>query len=220
MSKLSPRDIALIAMFAALVAVLGMPGGISFFGSVPITAQTLGFMLAGCLLGAKRGALSVIVFDLLLAAGLPIGAGGHGGLAVLTGPSGGYLLGAIPGVFLTGYLVGRFGRRNLLGLIAASVLGCMVVVYLIGVPFSAWRLGSGLLGVAQASLQFLPGDAAKCVIAALITTTVVRAYPPIEQITGGKPTQPAPTQPAEPAEPAPTQPAQPAPTQPAQTLVD
>lgn len=186
MPKLTPRDLALIAMFAALVAVLGMPGGISLVGFVPITAQTLGFMLAGCILGATRGALSVIVFDLLLAAGLPIGAGGHGGLAVLTGPSGGYLLGAIPGVFLTGLIVQRFGRRNVIVPILASVVGCMVVVYLIGVPFSAWRLGSGLLGVAQAAIQFLPGDAAKCVIAGLITTSVVRAYPPIESITGGR----------------------------------
>ncbi|KNX37817.1 biotin transporter BioY [Luteipulveratus halotolerans] len=184
MTRLSPRDLALVAMFAALVAVLGMPGGISFFGSVPITAQTLGFMLAGCILGAKRGALSVIVFDLLLAAGLPIGAGGHGGMAVITGPSGGYLLGAIPGVFLTGLLVQRWGRRNLVSPFVASVIGCMGVVYLVGVPYCAWRLDSGLVAVAQNAVQFLPGDLAKCVIAALVTTTVVRAYPPIETITG------------------------------------
>ncbi|MDE9367054.1 biotin transporter BioY [Luteipulveratus sp. YIM 133132] len=182
MSRTTPRDLALVAMFAALVAVLGMPGGISFFGSVPITAQTLGFMLAGAILGARLGALSVIVFDLLLAAGLPIGAGGHGGLAVLTGPTGGYLIGAIPGVFLTGLLVQRFGRRNAVAVALACVVGCMGVVYLVGIPWSAWRLDSGLLGVAQSAVQFLPGDLAKCVIAALVTTTVVRAYPPIETI--------------------------------------
>lgn len=49
MPKPTPRDLALVAMFAALIAVLGMPGGISFFGSVPITLQSLGWMVAACL---------------------------------------------------------------------------------------------------------------------------------------------------------------------------
>lgn len=64
MLHLTARDLALVAVFAALVAVLGMPGGFSFFGTVPITAQSLGYMLAGCILGAWRGALSMLVFVL------------------------------------------------------------------------------------------------------------------------------------------------------------
>ncbi|BDZ58973.1 biotin transporter BioY [Barrientosiimonas endolithica] len=181
MPKPTPRDLALVAMFAALIAVLGMPGGISFFGSVPITLQSLGWMVAACLLGAWRGALTMIVFNLLLAAGLPIGAGGRGGLGVLTGVSGGYLVGAVLGMFVTGLIAERVGRRNLVGLFVACVVGCMIVVYAVGIPWSAWRLGSGTLGVAQASLQFLPGDLVKAALAALITTTVVWAYPPIVQ---------------------------------------
>lgn len=182
MPRLTPRDLALVAVFAALVAVLGMPGGLSFFGSVPITAQSLGFMLAGCLLGAWRGALVAVVLVVLIAAGMPIAAGGAGGMGVLAGPSGGYLFGAIPAVFVTGLIAQRVGLRSVPGLFAACVIGCMGVMYLVGIPFSAWRLGSGVLGVLQASLQFLPGDLVKCGIAAVVCGTVARAYPPAQQI--------------------------------------
>lgn len=185
MPQFSPRDLALVAMFAALIAVLGMPGGISFFGAVPITLQSLGYMLGACLLGPWRGAMVMIVFNLLLAAGMPIAAGGRGGLGVLTGPSGGYLIGAIFGMFVTGWMAQQVHRRRLTGasqlagLFVACVVGCMVVVYLVGVPWTAWRLGSGLLGVAQAAVQFLPGDLVKAGLAAVITAAVVKAYPPI-----------------------------------------
>jgi biotin transporter BioY len=72
-TRLSSRDLALVASFAALIAVLGLPGGIQLFGNaVPITLQTLGVMLAGSVLGWRRGALSVLVVLVLVAAGLPI----------------------------------------------------------------------------------------------------------------------------------------------------
>lgn len=87
MPHVSSRDVALVAMFTALLAVLGLPGGISFFGSVPVTLQSFGWMLTACLLGPWRAALTMIVFDLLLIAGMPIAAGGKGGLGVITGPS-------------------------------------------------------------------------------------------------------------------------------------
>src|SRR5437868_3508606 len=62
--RLPARDLALVATFAALIAVLGLPGQLNLFGNaVPVTAQTLGVMLAGALLGARRGALAVLVFD-------------------------------------------------------------------------------------------------------------------------------------------------------------
>ncbi|MFZ0157482.1 MAG: biotin transporter BioY, partial [Kineosporiaceae bacterium] len=69
---MSSRDLALVAVFAALIAALGLAGVIYPFGSVvPITAQTLGVMLAGSILGARRGVLAVLTFLVLVAAGLP-----------------------------------------------------------------------------------------------------------------------------------------------------
>lgn len=182
MPRFGTRDLALVAMFAALLAVLGIPGGLSLFGPVPITLQSLGWMLTACLLGPWRAGLTMLVFNALLLAGLPIAAGGAGGFGVFAGPSGGYLIGAMIGMPVTGWLVQRWGRRNVAAVVLACVLGCIVVVYAVGIPWTAWRLGSGLLGVAQAAGQFLPGDLVKAVVAALITGTVVRAYPPIETV--------------------------------------
>lgn len=182
MPRFGTRDLALVAMFAALLAVLGIPGGLSLFGPVPITLQSLGWMLTACLLGPWRAGLTMAVFNALVLAGLPIAAGGAGGFGVFAGPSGGYLIGAMIGMPVTGWLVQRWGRRNVAAVVLACVLGCIVVIYAVGIPWTAWRLGSGLLGVGQAALQFLPGDLVKAVVAALITGTVVRAYPPIETV--------------------------------------
>lgn len=182
MPRFGTRDLALVAMFAALLAVLGIPGGLSLFGPVPITLQSLGWMLTACLLGPWRSGLTMAVFNALVLAGLPIAAGGAGGFGVFAGPSGGYLIGAMIGMPVTGWLVQRWGRRNVAAVVLACVLGCIVVIYAVGIPWTAWRLGSGLLGVGQAALQFLPGDLVKAVVAALITGTVVRAYPPIETV--------------------------------------
>ena len=99
---LSARDLALVSSFAALIAVLGLPGSVHLFGNaVPVTLQTMGVMLAGSILGWKRGALSVLVLLLLVAAGLPFLSGGRGGLAVFAGPSAGYLAGWVLGAAVT-----------------------------------------------------------------------------------------------------------------------
>src|ERR1035438_6759714 len=110
--RLSSRDLALVASFAALIAVLGLPGGIPVFGNaVPVTLQTLGVMLAGSILGWKRGALSVLVLLVLVAAGLPLLSGGRGGLGVFAGPSVGYLIGWVLG----GAGVGGVGEGRVTG---------------------------------------------------------------------------------------------------------
>lgn len=76
------------ALFAALIGVLGMIPPIPLgFIPVPITAQTLGVMLAGGFLGKKTGSLSLILFIVLVALGLPLLSGGRGGLSALVGPS-------------------------------------------------------------------------------------------------------------------------------------
>jgi len=87
------KDLAYIALFAAITAVLGLVPAIQV-GPVPITAQTLGVMLAGSILGARRGFLSQLLFLVLVAIGLPLLASGTGGLAVFAGPTAGYLISA------------------------------------------------------------------------------------------------------------------------------
>jgi biotin transport system substrate-specific component len=180
-NRLSSRDLALVASFAALIAVLGLPGGVHVFGNaVPVTLQTLGVMLAGSILGWKRGALSVLVLLVLVAAGLPLLSGGRGGLPVFFGPTAGYLIGWVFGAALIGWLVQkRLPDYPLYWGGVANVLGGIGVVYLVGIPVQAAVTGTSVLVAATTSLVFLPGDALKVAIATAVASAVHRGYPGI-----------------------------------------
>ncbi|MFI9591344.1 biotin transporter BioY [Nonomuraea sp. NPDC052265] len=172
-------DLARIAVFAALIAVLGAPGSVNVFGNgVPITLQTLGVMLAGAVLGSWRAALAVVVLLVLVAAGLPLLAGGRGGLGVFTAASAGFLIGWVPGAAVTGLLVERAGRTpSVLRLLVACAVGGIGVVYLVGVPVQALVTGLPLTKALGLTALFLPGDALKALAAALVARGTQRAYP-------------------------------------------
>lgn len=176
---LATADLARVAAFAALIAALGLPGAFNLFGNaVPITLQTFGVMLAGAILGSRRGALAVAVLLVLVAAGLPLLAGGRGGLGAFTAPSAGFLIGWLPGAAVTGWIVERGGRTpGLIRLLAACAIGGMGVVYLIGIPVQAAVTGLSLGEAALLTAVFLPGDIIKVVVAALVTRGTQRAYP-------------------------------------------
>ncbi len=180
--RLPARDLALVATFAALIAALGLPGMINIPGNpVPITLQTLGVMLAGAVLGARRGALAVLTFLALVAAGLPLLAGGRGGLAVFVGASAGYLVGWVLGAFVIGWLVQRrLPSYSLWWGGLSNVVGGIVIVYAIGIPVTAAVLGTtGLVATAIAATAYLPGDILKVVIATSVAAAVHRAVPDI-----------------------------------------
>lgn len=173
------RDLARIAVFAALIVVLGLAGAIPVPGLVPITAQTLGVMLAGAVLGWKRGLLAVLVVMALVAIGLPVLSGGRGGLGVFVGPTAGYLIGWIPGVIATGLIAHSGGRPLRWWRIAlACVVGGIVVIYLFGIPVQSIVTGLPLGPTIVSSLAFLPGDAIKAVLATVLTLALQKAYPP------------------------------------------
>ncbi|WP_295826542.1 biotin transporter BioY [uncultured Microbacterium sp.] len=175
---LDATDLARVAVFAALIAVLGLPGSFPVFGGVPITAQTLGVMLAGAVLGPWLGALSVTVLLALVAAGLPLLAGGRGGIAVFLGPSAGYALGWILGAAVIGMLVHAGGRRPVLWRTAlAMVAGGIGAIYAVGIPVQSLVTRLPLGETALASLVFLPGDLLKAAVATAIVAALVRAYP-------------------------------------------
>lgn len=175
--KSTARDIAQIAIFAALIAALGLPGAITVGSTgVPITLQTLGVMLAGGILGARKGVLSVAVFLVLTTAGLPLLAGGRGGLGIWTAPSAGYLIGFLAGAYVVGWLTARIlPKYPLWQGILVNLFGGALVIYLFGVTWLGIRVGFGpaITGV----FAYLPGDVLKAVVAALVVKQVHRSYP-------------------------------------------
>jgi biotin transport system substrate-specific component len=177
-AALDATDLARAAVFAALIAVLGLPGSFPLFGGVPITAQTLGVMLAGAVLGPVVGAASVGTFLALVAVGLPLLAGGRGGLAVFAGPTAGYLVGWLVGAVVVGLIVHAGGRRPVWWRTAAGLLvGGVLVVYACGIPVQSLVLRLPLEQAALANLAFVPGDIVKVVVATLVVGALVRGYP-------------------------------------------
>jgi biotin transport system substrate-specific component len=178
-SRSTAGDLAQIAVFAALIAALGLPGALYLGGSaVPITFQTLGVMLAGAILGARKGFLAVLLLITLVAVGLPLLSGGRGGLGVFVGPSVGYLLGWLLGAAVIGWFTARLlPRYRLLPAIGATALGGIVAVYLIGVPAFAAITGTPIGVALLGATAFLPGDVLKVVVTVLVAKGVHRAWP-------------------------------------------
>lgn len=176
--RLDTTDLARAAVFAGVIAILGLPGSFSVFGGVPITAQTLGVMLAGAVLGPLVGAVSVGTLLVLVAVGLPLLAGGRGGAGVFVGPTAGYLVGWLVGVVVIGLIVHLGGRRPVWWrTFAGVVIGGVVVVYACGIPIQSLVMRIGVDQALLANLAFVPGDLAKAVVATVLVGALVRGYP-------------------------------------------
>jgi biotin transport system substrate-specific component len=171
------RSLTHIALFAALIAVLGLIPKIDLAAGVPITAQSLGIMLCGTVLGAKRGALAVLLFLALLAAGLPLLSGGRGGIGVFAGPSVGFLIGFPIAAFVAGWVMERTTLSPAVAAIAASVIGGIGVLYIFGIAGMSVMLDKTLPEAAFLTGAFLPGDVVKAVIAGLVTQSLSRMRP-------------------------------------------
>ena len=172
------KDLALIALFAAFMCVLGLTPRVTLpFVPAPFTVQTLGVLLAGGVLGARRGFLALVLFVVLVALGLPVVAGGVGGLGVILGPTGGFLLSFPIGAAVTGLLVQRWwARLGVVRALIATVLGSLAV-YPLGQAWLAVETGMPTDVAAWSWLVYLPGDVVKSVVATAAILAVKRAYP-------------------------------------------
>ncbi|MCP1337920.1 biotin transporter BioY [Futiania mangrovi] len=172
--------VARVALFAALIAALGLIPQITipFAGGVPITAQTLGVMLAGLILGPWRGAAAVLVFIAVVALGAPLLAGGRGGLGVFVGPTVGFLVGWPVAAIVIGLLYRAFAAMGpMLSGILASAIGGIVVLYGFGVVGLSLITQMSLLKAVTVVLIFIPGDILKAILAAFLNREVRRARP-------------------------------------------
>jgi biotin transport system substrate-specific component len=177
---MDPRALAQIAMFAALIAALGLVPFVTLpiTGGVPIIAQNLGVMLAGALLGPFRGALAVLLFLLCVALGAPLLTGGRGGLGVFAGPTVGYLIAWPIAAFVIGLMMRALRSLPVMSAaLIAALVGGVGVVYAIGVPVQAMMVGLGVRETMIAAAAFLPGDLVKVILVGLIVKAVARARP-------------------------------------------
>ena len=174
---------AMVALFAALLAAFGLIPKIDLPLGVPITAQTTGVMLAGCMLGARMGFQAMALFLAAVALGLPLLSGGRGGMGVFFLPSAGYLISypvaaAVAGLVMRA-LAGKESSPARLAAcaFAASVVGGIVVVHAFGVVGLMLLAKLSFVQAAIGTLVFVPGDLVKCVLVALIVHTVARGLP-------------------------------------------
>jgi biotin transport system substrate-specific component len=175
-------DLALIAGFAALIAVCALLPAIRIGANpVPITLQTFGVLLAGAALGSRRGSLAVLLYLVLGFAGLPIFTEGKGGLGVFAFPSIGYLLAFLPAAFLCGFIVERLPRHKVatsVPLIFLAGLGSSaLLIHPLGIAGLVWRLDLGWTEALAIDVTYWPGDAVKNLAMALVATAVHRAFP-------------------------------------------
>jgi biotin transport system substrate-specific component len=160
------RNVALVivgALFIYLTSRIAFPVPGS---PVPVTGQTFGVLLVGGALGFRRGLAAVALYVAIGLIGLPFFAEGKGGVSVILGATGGYLVGFI----VAGALVGRLAElgwdRHFAGAVAAMAIG-NVVIYLIGVPWLMAVTGASLpTAIAQGVTPFIVGDLVKLVLAA------------------------------------------------------
>jgi biotin transport system substrate-specific component len=181
-SRFSPTDLALIAAFAALISACAYVGSIPVGGAgVPITLQTLGVMLAGCLLGPVRGFLAAALYLALGAVGLPVFAEHSSGLGVFTGPSAGYLwsfpLAALVAGLMVKYVAGRKGKTRALVVFLCSITGSALVIHPMGIGGLMIVLDMSLVEAYKIDRIYWVGDILKTTVVALIAAEVHRAFP-------------------------------------------
>ena len=165
--KIRTKQMVLIALMTAVTCVLG-PLSIPLpFSPVPISLTNFAIFLAIFVLGMKNGTISFIIYLLLGAVGVPVFSSFRGGFQVLAGPTGGYLIGFIFLALIMGFALDHFDRK-LVPTIIGMIIG-MVVCYTFGTVWLAKLLSLSFKeGLMMGVIPYLPGDAAKIIIAAIV----------------------------------------------------
>lgn len=159
------RGMVFTALFAAIICVAA-PFSVQV-GPIPITLATFAIYLTGAILGGKRGVAAVAVYIMIGAVGLPVFSNFNGGFGALTGPTGGYIIGYIPLVFLTG-IFSEMNSKKHWTMIVGMVLGT-AALYSFGTAWYMIMTGKDFItSLSLCALPFIPGDALKIVCTAAV----------------------------------------------------
>ena len=144
---------------------------------VPVTMQTFAVLTIGAAYGARLGLATLLGYLALGAAGVAVFTGETAGLAYMAGPTGGYLLGFAVAAWTMGRLAEAGWDRSVARMVAALLLG-NALIYAFGLPWMAWLFAAekGMAWVLHWGMTaFLPGDALKLALAALLVPAIWRA---------------------------------------------
>ncbi|OCA90784.1 BioY family transporter [Bacillus sp. FJAT-27225] len=167
--QLKLRKMILAALFAAITAVFAQ---ISIpMPLVPFTGQTLAIGLAATILGARYGTLSILLYLALGAAGVPVFAEMKSGVAILVGPTGGFLVGFIPTVFIIGFIIEKT-KLSVKNALIANTIGMFITL-----AFGAvWlKIGAGLdweTAMKAGFYPFIPLGLLKAYLASIVGVNV------------------------------------------------
>ena len=172
---MSTKNLVFTALMTAIICILGLVPGVPLpFMPVPIVLQNIGIFLAGIILGRKMGALTVIVFLLLAATGLPVLSGGRGGIGVFVGPSAGFLF-LYPFIaYFIGLIRDRYyGKINFLILFVTTLIIGVLALDIIGTIIMGFIIHISISKAFLLSFTFMPGDIIKAIISRLIGATIL-----------------------------------------------
>lgn len=171
---MNTKELTLSSIFTVLI-VISSYIAIPVIPGVPITLQTLMVTLTGLLLGAKLASYSVLIYILLLAIGVPVSSGG-GGVAILFGPTGGFIFGFFLVAFVAGsakyFITDSEKLSDKIKVIGISISSAMVV-YFLGLPWYMIVTESTFSSSVTAFGIFYVFDTVKAIIAALLYFVVI-----------------------------------------------
>lgn len=175
--RIDTRKLIMIALFAALTVM----GSIIIIpiGAVPITFQNIFPMLAGLIIGPEAAAMSQFVYLLLGIVGLPVFAGGTGGVNSIFTPSFGYIIGFILSAYVIGKMSKIVGRPTFVKSVVICTVGTLMI-YLIGIPY-LYIVLNNILGkkitltyaMKIGFVLFIPGDILKIIVASFVSNKIV-----------------------------------------------
>lgn len=177
------QDIALIAVFAAIIIVLGFVAIPVGAAGVPIVLQNAAVILAGLVLGRRRGLFTAAIF-LIVGLALPVLAGGRTTIAAIGGTTVGYLVGYLVSAWIAGLIAYRAPFKNRGATIGVFVLAGVVALffqYLFGVFGLMWRADMSFGAGWAAQVPFLLPDSLKVALMIVIALAVHAAFPDLRR---------------------------------------